>query len=299
MKENDAQVKQPSVGRRSLLRGGAVLAGAGLAGTALAQPASAGAIDYVELGQDNAETTSTELTVNAATGDADVAALKLNNADGPSLYLQPLDGDWNGSLKLGEIANTEFGPLIGVNAYDGPEVATSFLATGIDLESLPITIPTPPTRLVDTRTAAGRKYILASSPNALDARGKLTSGSWIDIIVTETANGFDLPGVFANLTAVAAEGTGWLTIQPGENYPVTSTLNVVKGQTVANGGFTAVRTVDNYFVVRVYTSATCWVIVDLTGAVVQGAFYSQTVARAAGRRPSLAKKFLTKVARRS
>lgn len=298
MKVNDAEDNQPGVGRRSLLRGGAVLAGAGLAGTALAQPASAALPDPVLLGTDNAETTSTALTVNPTTGDATVAALRLNNANGPSLYLEPLSGDWSGALKLGEIANTEFGPLIGVNAGDGSGETTSFLATGLDLDSLPVTLPTPPTRLLDTRSAGGRQYILNTSANAFDANFKLRKGSWIDVILTETANGFDLPGVFANLTAVDAEGTGFLAIYPGEQYTGTSTLNVVKGQTAANGAFVAVRTVDKYFVVRIYTTATCWVILDLTGAVIQGGFYSQMVARAAGRRPSLAKKFLTKVARR-
>ena len=160
MKENDAQ-DEPKVRRRSLLRGGAVLAGAGLAATALAQPAYAEPA-AVQLGADNAETTSTQLTVNPTAGDRNVAALRLNNADGPSLYLEPLDETWDGDLKLGEIANTTYGPLIGVQDVSGSSVSTSFLATGLDLMQLPMSYAIPPTRLLDTRNAKGRASIILS-----------------------------------------------------------------------------------------------------------------------------------------
>jgi hypothetical protein len=310
MKVNDAEDKQPSVRRRSLLRGGAVLAGAGLAGTAMAQPAAAAAVPPVGLGTDNAETTSTGLTVNGTDGDADVAALRLSNAAGPSLYLEPLEEAWNGSLKVGEVANTTLGPLIGVQdptADSADTAVTSFLATGIDLEFLPTPVAVPQTRLVDTRTAAGRKGIIRTSANAFRSDFKLNQGAWVDVLVAPTADGFDLSSVFINLTAVSANASGFLAVYPPGSYPGTSTLNVAKGQTVANSAFVAVREVDDpatnvsYYAVRVYGTAESFLIVDLTGAIVQGSVIGEAAARrvAATRRPSIVKQMLAKVGRRS
>lgn len=301
MKVNDAEDKQPSVGRRSLLRGGAVLAGAGLAGTALAQPAAAADGAPVLLGVDNAETATTAITVNAADGDPDVAALRLNNADGPSLSLQPLDEAFSGSLKIGDIANTTLGPLIGVQdpTTDDDSAVTSFLATGIDLEYLPTPIAITPVRLVDTRTAAGRKGILATSANAFGPDFKLHRGASVDILVAPTTDGAALLSAFINLTAVDANGTGFLAAYPPGANPGTSTLNVVKGQTVANGAFVLVGEVGDYYAIRVFTTAECWLIVDLTGAVLQGIPTDEAAARRAARRPSIVKQLVAKIGRRS
>ena len=310
MKVNDAEDKQPSVRRRSLLRGGAVLAGAGLAGTAMAQPAAAAAVPPVGLGSDNAETTSTGLTVNGTDGDPAVAALRLNNAAGPSLYLNPLEEAWNGSLNIGEIANTTLGPLIGVQdptADDADTGVTSFLATGIDLEFLPTPVAVPQTRLADTRTAAGRTGILRTSANAYRSDFKLHQGAWVDVLVAPTVDGIELSSIFINLTAVASNGTGFLAVYPPGANPGTSTLNVVRGQTIANAAFVAVREVDDpatatsYYAIRVYTTAECFLIVDLTGAIIQGAPIGEAAARraAATRRPSIIKQMLAKVGRRS
>lgn len=302
MKVNDAENKQPSVRRRSLLRGGAVLAGAGLAGTALAQPAAAAVGDPVLLGAENDETTTTGLTVNGTTGDTAVPALTLTNADGPSLLLSPLDGAWNGTLNVGEIANTTYGPLVGVQdpTQDNADTpVTTFLATGIDLEALPLPIAITPTRLVDTRTAGGRQGIMASSANAFTSDFKLKSGSFIDVFVAPTDAQFGLPSIFINLTAVAANGTGYLAAYPPGAYPGTSTLNVVKGQTVANSAFVAVRAVGDNYAIRILTTAECWVIVDITGAVAQGFPLGAAGARrTAGSRPSIVKQMLAKVGRR-
>lgn len=302
MKVNDAEDKQPSVRRRSLLRGGAVLAGAGLAGTALAQPAAAAPVNYVQLGADNPEVTTTGLTVNGTTGDADVPALSLTNADGPSLFLGPLDGAWNGTLGTGEIANTTYGPLIGVQdptQDDADTPVTTFLATGVDLEALPLPIAITPVRLVDTRTAGGRKGVIGSSTDPFTADFKLRRNAYIDVLVAPTEDNFGLPSIFINLTAVEANQTGFVAAYPPGAYPGTSTLNVVKGQTVANGAFVAVRTVGDYYAIRIFTTAECWIIVDITGAVAQGVPLGQSAARrAAASRPSIVKQMLAKVGRR-
>lgn len=306
MKVNDAEDQQPSVRRRSLLRGGAVLAGAGLAGTAMAQPASAAAPAPapVKLGVDNAETTATGLTVNGTDGDADVAALRLSNADGPSLYLDPLEDSWDGSLQRGEIANTNIGPLIGVGdptSDSADSDVTTILATGIDLEFLPTPLAVTPVRLLDTRSAASRKSgILATSDNAFGADFQLRPYSWVDVLVAPAADGGDVPSVFVNLTAVKVSVGGYLSAYPPGAFPGTSTLNVTAGQTLANGAFVATGTVGDYYAIRVYTTAACWVIVDLTGAVVQGLPTAGSAAarRASRVRPSAVKKMVAKIGRR-
>ena len=304
MKVNDAEDKQPSVRRRSLLRGGAVLAGAGLAGTVLAQPAAAADGQPVLIGADNAETTATGLTVTG--GDAEVAALRLTNADGPSLYLNPLEESWNGSLQLGEIANTNLGPLIGVGDPAGtedPTTVTTFLATGIDLDALPTPLAITPVRLLDTRTAEGRTGIVGSSDNAFTSDFKLRSRAYLDILVAPTSETGNVPAVFINLTAVKVSVGGYLAAYPPGDHPGTSTLNVDKGQTLANGAFVAVGIVGDYYAIRVYSTAEAWVVVDLTGAIVQGgpgagSGASPARARAIRARALAVKKMVAKIGRR-
>lgn len=303
MKVNDAEDKQSSVRRRSLLRGGAVLAGAGLAGTVLAQPASAAAPTPapVLLGTDNPETTATELTVTD--GDPKVAALRLTNTGGPSLYLNPMNDDGTVSLELGEISNTNLGPLIGVGDPVGdtdPTTFTTYLATGVDLDALPTTLAVTPVRLLDTRTKDGRGGIVGQSANAFTADFKLRIGAYLDILVAPTSDTGNVPAVFVNLTAVKTNVGGYLAVYPPGPYPGTSTLNVDKGQTVANGAFVAVGVVGDNYAIRVYSTAEAWVVLDLTGVIVQGGpgGSAATTSRTARGRASVIKKVVSKLVRR-
>lgn len=66
---------------------------------------------------------------------AGAPTLSLENANGPSLYLEPLDADFGGALELGQVANTTLGPVVGVDTEAG--LSTTFLATGVDLADLP------------------------------------------------------------------------------------------------------------------------------------------------------------------
>ena len=108
----DAPLDRP-LDRRFLIRGGAVLAGAAgvtAIGAAIA-PTKADAADgdSVTLGEANDATSTTSIRIDGTDGGAD-AALTLQNANGPSLALQPLDEDWDGPLEVGEIANTDGRP---------------------------------------------------------------------------------------------------------------------------------------------------------------------------------------------
>ena len=261
------------LGRRSLLGRGAILAGAaGVATVAFGAPQTAAAADgdNLTLGNDNnAESNTTGLSINAPVGSAS-PTLELRNASGPTLGLTALPADFNGALELGQIANTELGPIIGVDSELG--LTTTFLATGIDLADLPTPYPLPkPARLLDTRTSAGRQRILASSPNAFDPTGRLKASAWADVEAVAVTGEFETPGVWINTTAATPIGAGYLTIYPPGDYPGTSTVNYTKGVSIANGAFVATEIVAGRYAVRVRAAVTAThVVLDLTGLLIKG-----------------------------
>jgi hypothetical protein len=265
-----------AVDRRLLLRGGAVLAGAAgvtAIGAALA-PSKADAAngEAILLGQDNDSTSTTRVGINEVDGNATASTLSLVNPVGPALELTPVTGGYNGELGLGQIANTRTGPDIGVDAGNGTQ--TSWLATGLDLDQLPISIPIPPERLVDTRTVAGREGIRHTSPNAFDASHRLKAGAFMDVGIIAVTY-FGLEAAFVNVTAVGADGSGFMTVYPPGNRPLASMVNFQAKLPTANGAFISAGIAPedpDYYVIRVYTTAAVHVVVDLTGASVTGYF---------------------------
>ena len=261
------------VGRRSLLGRGAILAGAaGVAAVAFGPPQTAAAADgdKLTLGNgNNAESNTTGLSINAPVGSAN-PTLELRNASGPTLGLTALPADFSGALEMGQIANTELGPIIGVDSELG--LTTTFLATGIDLADLPTPYPLPkPARLLDTRTSAGRVRILASSPGAFDSAGRLKASAWADIEAVAVTGEFETPGAWINATAAYPTGLGFLTVYPPGDYPGTSTVNYTKGVSIANGAFVATEIVAGRYAVRVRATGTAThVVLDLTGLLIKG-----------------------------
>ena len=260
----------PPVSRRRLLRNSAVVAGAAAASAVVAAPAANAANGQpVLLGAANAATAATAVTVDGTVGGPD-PALALNNADGPSLYLQPLGGDYNGdNLKLGQVANTEIGPLLGVVTPDGYN--TTYLATGIDLADLatPYALPNP-TRLVDLRPKSGIDGVLRSSPDAFDAQHRLKANAWIDIEIPIDTADFQIPSAYVNVTAVLPEFPGFVAVYPPGPFPGTSTVNLNPKLTVANSTFVATGQVLGKYAIRVLASQPVWVTVDLTGVTLMG-----------------------------
>lgn len=273
---------EPAVDRRFLLRGGAVLAGAAgvtVIGAALAPTAQADDGDSVVAGQPNSASSTTSLTI----AEGDDAALSLVNPNGPALRLESVGAEYVGDLDLGEIANTDLGPDIGVDYGDGP--TTDFLATGNDLDGLPTPIAIDPERLLDTRKASGRERIVrSSSSTAITSEGKLRGGQWIDVAIDTAESDFVLSAVFVNAAVLGPAKNGWLIVYPpSDTAPNTSTINFRAGVSLANAAFVGVGIYDGDYVVRIWTSQTTHLLFDLSGAVA-GAAGEVAINKAGSRR---------------
>ncbi|GAA3611291.1 hypothetical protein [Microlunatus ginsengisoli] len=285
-----AQLADTAFARRGLLKRTALVAGiAAGAATLAARPEAALAADGdpLELGSGNEADSTTTLRIGGDSGGA-APALALENADGPSLKLQPLSAVWPGQLDVGEMVGTDLGPLVGVDLPGG--ATTTYLATGADLASMPTPFATAPVRRLDLRTAAGRAAVIRrSSANALTAGGKLAAGQWIDIGLAVTGDDYALQAVFANLTVTGAAANGFAALYPPGVRPVASTINYVKGQTLANFAFVAAGVVQGYHTVRLYSSSEAWFLLDVSGGVNVGNSLTplSQAARAKGGRAAL------------
>ena len=123
-----------------------------------------------------------------------------------------------------------------------------------------LSVFTSPTRVYDSRP--GKQPLLGSkTPLAVN----------VDRTVDLTANASGVPAdatvVLINLTAVAPNGSGWLSVRPNSNiaYSNTSNLNFTAGQTIAN--FAVVVASSGGLAVRLGagTATACDVIVDVMG----------------------------------
>jgi hypothetical protein len=269
----DAMPERP-LDRRFLLRGGAVLAGAAgvsVVGAALsATSAEAADGQFMVVGQPNASTSTTAMTVGGSTGSPNTATMTLTNASGPSLRLMPTGPGYEGGLDLGEIASTDLGPEIGVDY--GAGTVTSWLATGLDLDEIPVPMAITPQRVLDTRTSGGRSGIRTTSPNALDSSFRLKAGAWIDVALAASSPQ-RLDAAFLNVTAVLPDSTGFLVVYPPGVRPASSTLNFQKAQIIANGAFVLTGIADedpDWYVVRIFSAVATHVVMDLTGVTLRG-----------------------------
>lgn len=131
------------------------------------------------------------------------------------------------------------------------------------------TIPFPPERLLDTRSAEGLKAIVASSEGALDSKNRLRGGAWIDVAIgtTEGSEEVDVVAVFVNLKSVASTKGGSLVVsQPSDDKPTGTTVTYRKNETTTNSAFVGLGTTGDYFTVRIWATSTSHVTLDLTGA---------------------------------
>lgn len=174
--------------------------------------------------------------------------------------------------------------LVGLEDQAGPY--TTYLATGFDVAAIPVTIAIPSSRLLDTRSAAGRSGILASGGGGLDSSGRLKAGAYIDVAVDAADSDFTLDGVFLNLTSTGSTGNGYLYAYPPGPKPVGSTTTYSKGVATSSSCLAAVGVVQDYFAVRIFSAALTHVVVDLTGVTlldIPGPQATATVTRTARR----------------
>ncbi len=245
--------------RRRLLRGGALLAGA-----------AAGAVAVTAAGATKAEAANGDPVLVGAENTG-TQATSLANPSGASLRLAPLANDWEGSLGAGEIANTYAGPYIGVSGGPAGSPVTTYLVTGLDLAEVPTPVPYDDIdRILDTRSAAGRARVLASSPSPYTTGSRLKPGAYLDIAVAPGDGDFTLEGAFLNVTSIDSLNDGFLaTYRPGPR-PQVATTRFKKGVVETSSAFMALGVVNGDFAIRVYASTSTHVIIDVTGVTVTG-----------------------------
>lgn len=81
---------------------------------------------------------------------------------------------------------------------------------------------------------------------------------------------FTVEGAFLNVTSIDSLGNGFLaTYRPGTR-PQVATTRFLKGVVATSSAFMALGVVDDAFAIRVYTSTSTHVIIDVTGVSVTG-----------------------------
>jgi hypothetical protein len=286
--EGEQDEGKRSLGRRALLtRSGIVAAGvvgAGAVATAVAGPASAQATTAVDMNTANEAGTNvsqpTELDADNDTAPAfiltNTGVDPANEGSGPNLRLTPSPSTATGLVPT---ASTVGGDLTAT--YDGNLWFTHDFALASPAEVVPVPVLTAAignayaqleaaVRILDTRSASGRTYIVNPSGN-LNSAGQLEAGKTIYINLDSLV--VVAEAVFANVTVTETEAAGYLTIWSGAAgvaRPDTAAINYAKDQTLSNFLASGVAehsaTVSN--AIAIYTAQTTHVILDLAGFTV-------------------------------
>jgi hypothetical protein len=277
--EEQRDSSTPEIGRRRLLRRAsgvaAGVAGATVVGAAvMPQAASAASGGNLVLGQTNtADTNGTTLTTN--TGSS--GALELSNTNlttnavngftvdnfGAPLRLVPAAASTNSqAVAFNEVGTLGFdsdGTLwLCAEKLTADWVYTTFTANQL--------VPISPTRILDTRSAAGRAAIINASGN-LDSQGRLLGGHAITVDLQSLV--FAGTAVHANLTVVLPTNFGFASLLPGDQVlsgqPSTSNINYNGGDVTPNFALCAIGQVNTVTsdAVKIYSSATTHVLLDV------------------------------------
>ena len=123
-----------------------------------------------------------------------------------------------------------------------------------------------PYRILDTRSASLRTSILNASGN-LNSSGQLLKGKTIHINLNLNDLVIFGEAVVANLTITAPASNGDVTVFPGGSVPNASSINFVKGQTVANMSVSGIAEYSSTVTdsIAITTTATTHVILDIAG----------------------------------
>ena len=270
MPEHLSAADEAVVQRRRFLRGGALLAaaagGAVAASATSALPAAAATGDAVKLGTANVAGATTSVEADGA----GVVALQLTNTKGASLQLVSYGEDADGlDLPLGSIVNSDFGPYIGLSDGDGGTF-TGYLVTGEDLATVASTAPVSPRRIWDSKAKKGT-VVDKSSSSAIDSKGRLTKGSWVDLKVAGTDDDTTPVAAFLTLASSGSSKDGFFSVYaPGDRPSGTISAFFLKGKTMSGTAYAALALDGKAFTVRVYASQTTYVTVDLSGLTSYG-----------------------------
>jgi hypothetical protein len=247
----------PAIGRRGLLRGaGAALAVAGgavVATTVTAGPAQAAANDPLTLGAANSADAATTGLTSASATDATLT-LENTSTQAPLRLVPSGDDAFNAQdLQAGSLLN--HGGDLHYAYVDGGATFPALVFNEVTALQL---VAIQPVRMLDTRSPAGRDNVVSG---ALDSQGRLLGGHWLVLDLTTLAFFFD--SVVGNLTAVAPTNNGYVGVAPKPlaGPAQTSTINYVRGVTLANGLTAAVD--PDTGTLAIYTTATTHLILDV------------------------------------
>ena len=286
MTESQTTTDEVVLRRRRFLRSGALLAaaagGAVAAGASAAVPAAAATGASVLLGTSNTADKTTAIT----TSDPAQVPLKLTSAGGAALELAT-SGSGSAALALNQLAGTSEGPLVGAWDADEEAVYTDYVATLYDVAQTPVVTWYYPERILDTSSSKNRGAVVAKSSGALDSKGRLQKGAWIDVAVEATDLGYTPDAAFVTITSSGSSKDGSLSAYvTGFSRGGTVAVSFLKKKTISGSTFVGLTKLGDAFVFRIYASQKTYVSVDLTGISYYnrpGPDAPQAQARSAGR----------------
>ncbi|MFY1624444.1 hypothetical protein ACN268_14710 [Micromonospora sp. WMMD735] len=251
-------------------------------------PAAAAPGEPVVLGQRNSPGVT---TVTSAAPDG-AATLALRNPNGATLELTHSDLHVASDLAVGTLGVGVYGLEIGNGTSVGRISDAAFSTSNATM-----LVPVPPTRLLDTRSAAGRARLL-EGVGRIDARGRVLAETLLIVHLRDIVEYGD--GMLGNITVADTTQGGFATVWGTGSLPTASTINWwTAGQLLSNGVITQLggyETVGgDYYpdVVAIYLrKSAAAVILDATGllvrhpdsAVVNAPTSTRTAAGSAGRR---------------
>ena len=282
------------INRRKLLRrGGAVAAAVAGAGAvaAIANPASAADGDNLQIGANNTGTNTTQLTA----GSGPNPAMRLNNANGAGLTLGPLvttmpspdPSTWtfqpaNSAAPVGSLYADDWGDFFGIGQPGG--TGGKYVNPIYSPTWATMVVPISPIRYMDTRTLAGREFIVPGSAN-FDGSFRVlpkNSNTVPDLVLDFSfiVNSSPIAAVQANFTVLLPTAQGFASLWDEGDWPQTSSVNYTPSVAeIANFTQTVIGGDGK---IRLKTQRAAQFIVDIVGFVVADPFTQFDVPTVAG-----------------
>ena len=215
----------------------------------------------LKLGSANTAGATTALEADGET----LATLKLTNTKGATLQLVSYGEDVDGlDLPLGSVVGTDQGPYVSV-ADEGNGTFLTYLATAEDLASVPTSAPVRAYRIWDSKAKKGT-VVAKSSSKAIDSKGRLVKGEWVDLEVAGTDEETSPIGAFLTLASSGSSKDGFFSAYlPGDRPTGTVSAFFLKGKTMSGTAYVGLGVSGKSLTVRVYASQTTYVTVDVSG----------------------------------